>query len=273
MAIDKLKIEFGGSFQCRLATNPAHGTFGGAKPSFTGTAPNESLNMSNGWTYLYGAEVPFDRIIRLHNPISLRNALMEPWKDTAVTSVMVNNSTGGWKTAPTNVLMNEVVSLGTNTIFDARAPGAYESKEKLVNFKISIGSSAFKAVPKSDPPQLPGAGSMPRNGGWENDYKTNKPSIAAGASLDPLRKKLLNHSQPMSGGVYKPINGYAQFYAYTGSTNNCELKNVTMAASPLTTAIGSTNNFKWEVKLDFYKFDGDTLVGKVKGEVLATRIP
>jgi hypothetical protein len=46
-----------------------------------------------GWTFA-SREKPFDRVIRLSNPIQLRNALMDPWDDSLVT-VDLSFSIGG----------------------------------------------------------------------------------------------------------------------------------------------------------------------------------
>jgi hypothetical protein len=39
-------------------------------------------------TYAY-QEKPFDRIVRLSQPVDLRNARMDPWEDTTVKSVQI----------------------------------------------------------------------------------------------------------------------------------------------------------------------------------------
>jgi len=269
MPINRIEIIFKGNFQCRLATNPADGKFGGAAPRFYQAQdpldPSKTitrLDETTGWTYRYPNETPFDRIIRLSNPIAIRNGLMEPWKDTVVTSVKVDNGV-----APQNLLKGKIVSLGNSVKFDARAQGAGETSEKLMGFKLSIGAAALQAVPVAEPPQLPGGDKMPLNGTWKSDYASLKPTIIAGVATHPDRKKLFTHSE----GSDKPVDGLAKFYSFTGPSRGAELKITSMSTSALTKAIGDTKKFKWTIDLDFFKFDGDTLVGHILGTLHGVR--
>ncbi len=80
--ITRLLISFQGSFQCRLATD-------NDQPADSPT-DREGLygKRSFGWTFAY-RERPFDRVIRLSNPVDLRSALVDEWIDTTVNGVWV----------------------------------------------------------------------------------------------------------------------------------------------------------------------------------------
>src|SRR5262249_34220409 len=47
--------------------------------------------LGRGWTFAYD-EQPFDRVIRLCDPVQFRSALVDPWEDTTVTRVEASRS-------------------------------------------------------------------------------------------------------------------------------------------------------------------------------------
>jgi len=108
--ITLLNISFAGSFQARLAVGFDPGN----------SSPTDPYGIygkkSEGGTSAY-QEKPFDRIIRLSQPVDLRNARMDPWEDTTVKSVQIDSGMGVKPAPPGNPLLGQVVSLGTAAKF------------------------------------------------------------------------------------------------------------------------------------------------------------
>ena len=169
----KLWLTFAGSFQCQLATD-------GDGTNDSPTDPEGSYGKkSKGWTYAY-KEKPFDRLIRLSKPVDLRTALVDPWMDTKVYSVLVTRDPPP-KGFPMPVPVSEpadiiglVVSLGSAK-FDTDAGGGAVTKDAIIDFTFNLGGTDFTAVP-NDLPQLMGMSAM---GGkemvdWQSEYRTKK---------------------------------------------------------------------------------------------------
>ena len=108
--ITQLYISFARSFQARLAVGLDPGKSSPTDPYGTYGKKAE------GGTYAY-QEKPFDRIIRLSQPVNLRNARMDPWEDTTVKSVEIDSGRGVKPVPPGVPLLGQVVSLGTTAKF------------------------------------------------------------------------------------------------------------------------------------------------------------
>src|SRR5262245_7295592 len=91
-----------------------------------------------GWTFAYN-EKPFDRIIRLSNPVDLRQGLMDGWSDAKVAGIAVDEGKG-LRIGFTDPVIGEIVSLG-KAKFQAASPGRGDKKEALVDFHFSIGGT------------------------------------------------------------------------------------------------------------------------------------
>ena len=108
--ITRLSIDFAGSFQARLAVGFDPGN----------SSPTDPYGIygkkGEGGTFAY-REKPFDRIIRLSQPVDLRDARMDPWEDTTVKFVEIDLGRGLKPAAPGNPLLGQVVSLGTAAKF------------------------------------------------------------------------------------------------------------------------------------------------------------
>ena len=248
--IKNVQIQFSGSFQARLATdNDATGSSPTDPDGVYGTA-------SQGWTYCY-KEPHFDRIIRLSNPVSLRDALIDPWEDTAVTQIAVERDAPKWVTEAVthDILVGEIVSLGSAK-FDSSKSGI--TTETLIDFDFSLGFALTADTKQS--PQLRGVTKAPTD--WATEYKGKKPSLVA-TIADPIRKKLLDSSR---------IEDLASFFQLYDPIHPVGLENVVikrpMGILKEIDDAGSTR-FNWILDLAFFRFDGDTLTGRCEGAVTA----
>jgi hypothetical protein len=259
--IRQMHLTFQGSFQCRLATD-------GASKNASPKLPASDPTTDNGWTFAYN-EPPFDRVIRLGNPISLRKELaLDPWKDTQVTMVAVDRANGrGLEVVRTDPLLGQVVSLG-KAKFDADV-GDGATREALVDFFFSIGKKlvAGEARPM---PKSPG---VTETSTWETEYMIQKRKLLTSASAalttsQPLRYKVLT-DQPFGASTFVPgfwISNYADKFKFEGPYPSISLKDVTFAAvNGVIKEMGSPRQYNWALDLTFYRFDGDTLTGLVNG--------
>ena len=134
----RIKINFAGSFQCRLATDPDD----------TGSSPTVPRDggvgvLGRGWTFAYN-EFSFDRVIRLSNPVQLRSALVDHWEDTRVTKIeAASNEQSPLTQVDGDHLLGMTVSLGSAK-FDAKKGGGM-GYEVLIDFDFSIGGTKFTA--------------------------------------------------------------------------------------------------------------------------------
>ena len=252
----QIRVRFKGSFQCRLATDlaPTNGS-----PKGPNTPPQQNV----GWTFAYD-EPRFDRIIRLANPVALRNLLIDPFTPVKVTEIQVQPQLPftfpgqeiPFQTVPADAVLNLPVSLGNQVVFDTAA-GTGISYEALLNLKFSIGGTTFTA----DPGQLPILdGQQGADPSWGAEYATRKAALilAAQGNLPPARLSVLTNPQLFAM--------YVTFFGGRCPTKTIPLTNVNYSLS--SSGIFSTLlllGWSWTLDLAFYRFDGDTLVGQMDG--------
>jgi hypothetical protein len=264
MPIREINFGFFGSFQCRLATNPddtnasPNGPSQTRDPSFPAfTRPGQ------GWTFDFD-EALFDRVIRLSGPVSLRDGLVAPWKDAVVQGVKVDRG-GGLLDAPGDPLVGQVVSLGQAVKFDSAAGGG-PGLEALPGFELRAGT-LLRSSPGT-PPQIATSFSRPEASAWRQEYQTVKNQLA-GSIANPARRQVLRFF----------FVGYSTFFMAMGTIERFVLP------APVLSATGGVlkevadqtlprpgrraDPGRWEIHIDFYRFDGDTLVGTVNGWVKA----
>lgn len=243
-----------GSFQCRLATDPA-------PPGGSVTAPPKAGDFSLGWTFDFG-EAPLDRVIRFSNPLSLRKGgLMAPWKDTTVFAVEADRG-AGFQHELNDPLASAVVSLGANAMFDA-AKGGGPGHEAILNFELSLGS--LLTAKGSPDPICDTSMSHPMHAGWKTLYQSAKPSRISG--IPPgIRKDHI--------AVPYVQEWYAQIYGAMGKVDNATLQTPSISAPggvlAEVKAQMAVKPGSWKLLLFFWQFDGDTLVGDCQGFLSAT---
>jgi hypothetical protein len=271
--LKRIHVKFGGSFQCRLATDFASK---GASPR--DASEIEPGRPDAGWTFAF-AEQPLDRIIRLANPVSLRNALMEGFTPTRVTSIEVQHHPlfgvgfePPFLSVPSDPLLGAVVSLGANPMFDTAAGGGAVTLEAILNMQFSIGGNLFAAVPVSLPKlvgaRAPDPAFQTPNGSdsrWIAEYMLRKPQLVAPLSqqMDVRRWNLLTVLSPSAGTPYIPR--YASFFGYRCPTATFPLKDVNFILNQPGTLGSLLLGWTWSLELSFFRFDGDTLVGQMDG--------
>jgi hypothetical protein len=264
-----VRITFAGSFQARLATN-------GADQKDSPTEWVDSSPDRTGWTFSYN-ELRLDRVIRLSNPLQLRSALVDPWRDAKVTKVEVSASAlglvgGYWgpmmefKGDP---LIGQVVSLG-EAKFNSRDGGGGMGYEVLDDFAFSVGGTQFLAK-QAQKTRLTGVKDLPKE--WVAHYRQTKAAAVAGAlaGMPPARQKLLttfsSGEEKKPGAIPRFIGTYSYFYATYGEMPDIPLNQVQILANVgvLGAAKQVADQHTWRLSLTFSRFDGDTLTGQIDG--------
>ena len=254
--IQQLKVSFAGSFQSRLATDHDPTDASPTDPS------GRYGRASQGWTFAY-RESRFDRIIRLSSPVQLRNALIDSWVNVVVGKVEADQG-NGFASVPGDPLFNKLISLGAAK-FDTKAGNGGVTKEALVGVKFAI-ATMLTAEPASLP-VLDGAKGS--NKAWRAEYNSKKPQKIQSSQLDPERIKVLERKGR--------IDDYASFFQIRCPTKPIPMKAVQFASSVsgVLTQLESpaSTKYDWSARMAFYRFDGDTLTGKMDGQLLAKLKP
>ena len=266
--IEKVRIRFEGSFQCRIATgqgdeaDPPDSSPTDPYGPADGGIKNGVKGKEAGWTYAY-REAKFDRVIRLSNPVDLRNGLIDPWKDTVVTEVQADEGKG-FQLLKSDPLMGKVLSFGKHVTFDETAGGG-ALKEKLPYFKFSLGTTLLTADPR-EIPQLVGPNASQQDKSWQEEYVKRKPKLIANLAMDPVRKRVLEDRRRDT------IVTLAGFFSWRSSLKPVELVNVQyQEVNGVLLDTGDPARYAWELNVRFSRFDGDTLTGRIEGELQATR--
>ncbi|WP_328876367.1 hypothetical protein OHT76_43550 [Streptomyces sp. NBC_00287] len=262
MAFKQIKLHFQGSFQCRLATNAD-------PPDSSRSDPYGDLRLpaSTGWTFDYD-EPRFDRIIRTASPVALRAALVDDFVPTKVTGLEAQpEALFGvelpFQSVPGDPLLGLPVSLGSNPMFDEAAGGG-ATFEHVLNCNLSFGT-LLTATPTSTP-HLTGVSDT----GAGSEYLLKKPPAIAAAlaagGIVPTRVKVLTEEGP-TPLLPKYMQAYAGFFGAKASTEPVvvSLNFSPAGASGILASI--LFGWTWKLILTFSRFDGDTLTGRLDGEL------
>jgi hypothetical protein len=263
----KVRLAFSGSFQCRLATDNDGTDW---KPT---DRRGEYGTLSVGQTYAFH-EHPFDRKIRFSKPDQLREALMDPWQDVTVEWLEVNTTRakvpvgGGGLTRVTDPIVGQVVSLGEFAMFDTHTGGTYNCHEAIINLSLSIGGKMFTADADFPPPLCKAFGPFVRD--WAEEYQQRKPKLVQqfGSKMDRLRKACLEVIRE-SSGEFDYINTISYLFYIMGAYPG-KLRNVrSMGSSKLDQRKWQDVPVEWWISLTFFRYDCDTLTGRVEGQIYA----
>ncbi len=127
-----IKIQFEGWYQCRLATDPD---------------AYDDPRGSQGWTFAFAGEPDLDRIIRFHDPVSLRSH--SPKVGVYVKEVSLDDQIAGQ-----HALVGAKVSLNGNPVYDGRnGEIATSAQEPIVPWKLAINGGGI-AIETFDPIDL-----------------------------------------------------------------------------------------------------------------------
>ncbi|MFJ8082961.1 hypothetical protein ACIQ6Y_20425 [Streptomyces sp. NPDC096205] len=263
MAFKQIKIYFQGSFQCRLATNTD-------PPDVSRSDPYGDLRLpaSTGWTFDYD-EPRFDRRIRTASPVALRSALVDDFVPTTVTGIDAQpEALFGvelpFQSIPVDPLIGLPVSLGPDVMFD-EAGGGGATFEKLPNCNLSFGT-LLTATPTTTP-HLTGVSDT----GAGTEYRLKKPAaiavaLAAGAVV-PTRVKVLSEEGPIPL-LPKYLQTYSGFFGAKASTEPVPVSLNFSPAGSSGVLASILLDWTWTLGLTFSRFDGDTLTGRLEGDLL-----
>lgn len=264
MPIKELHFGFFGSFQCRLATDSDPPDVSPNVPAGVPDVAGRVNRPGKGWTFDFDEEA-FDRVIRLSNPVNLRNGLVDPWRDTLSHGVRLDRG-AGLVDVPGDPLTGLSVSLGQQVKFDASAGGG-PGTEALVGFELGVGSLLKVTAPS--PPRIRTTRGIPQSGVWWNEYKTVKKQRAE-VIMHGMRRavllKLLTHYATVFGTYMGTVDGFVLNPPPLTASSGI-LKE--LAAQTGGGLAGPGRRDRWELHVDFYRFDADTLVGTVNGWVRA----
>jgi len=265
-----IRITFAGSFQARLATNRDHT---GSSPKVPAPEDGNLKALGRGWTFAYD-ELDFDRVIRLSSPVQLRSALVDPWEDTKITKVEVSASAlgmvgGYWGPMvafPGDPLVGQVVSFGDAKFSEKKGGG--QGYEVLDEFAFSIGGSRFTARQA----QLTKMAGVNGRDEWRSHYLKTKTQQLAGAlaAMHPARRTRLTEmysgDKNKAGAIPRHIGTYSSFYAAESDMPNIPLTQVGLRGNfGILSDEKLANKLAWTLSLNFSRFDGDTLTGRVRG--------
>jgi len=255
----QIKISFSGSFQCRLATDVDQ-----AADSLNDPYGDMGQPPSKGWTFAYG-ETRFDRIIRCQTPVQLRTALVDPWEPVKVKQIQVQPESFfpgpamAWQTIPADPLLNLSVSLGNQAIFDTPQGGGGPGKEAILNCIVTFGD-LLTATPVGTP-KLKGPEQV---SAWSTEYATKKPAaiLPLLSSMNATRRKVLTTTAPNNFVEY-----YRSRFSYKDEISPINT-NVDFSPAGTTGILAAIlTGWSWTLHLTFSRFDGDTLVGRVEGDL------
>ena len=119
--------------------------------------------------------------------------------------------------------------------------------------------------------KMTGIKPLPEAGGVLNGYKKKKKDEVNRAlgTMHPDRARLLSEHEidepEDKGGGPRHIQGYAGYFAMQADMPNIPLTQVEVNGVGGVLSLTQKANLSWKLSLNFSRFDGDTLTGKIKG--------
>ncbi|MDX1979513.1 MAG: hypothetical protein SFV51_04535 [Bryobacteraceae bacterium] len=238
MPLRAIQIGFFGNFQCRLATDPDAPDASPADP-----------RAGNGWTFTFG-EVAFDRRIRFDQPVSLRDGLMDGWRSVRVNHVRGDRG-GGMAAVPTDPAMGALVRLGETAYFDQAAGGGAFTQDAVMNINLRFGEGPailLSASPVSTPNIV-----VSSDQNRQDEYMRVKPSRA------------VSHAGRRAE-IASRLPWYSAVFGFMGTIDQVAMNqpSISRLGGVLQEAASGPRG-AWQLHLDFYRFDADTLVGTANG--------
>jgi hypothetical protein len=253
----RIVIYFKGVFQDRLATD---------------LDPSDEKRGSKGWTFAHTGEPDLDRIIRFNKPIAER--LCADKVEVIVNRVNVDG------TDVDDPLIGQMVNLGKKSFFDG-SRGAGDGYEPIVNFEFHIGNNIDYIVGETqDLPHGTGAivisedeakelgvydmqqwrqlrieslKSLSFSPGSEGDISRNEriDKILSTGFVMAIREAVLRYSVPYPSIIDKNLS-------------------INPQDSPVVAKMKQNDIRQLLLNAEFYSYDGDGLVGRVRGTISAT---
>lgn len=259
-------LRFAGSFQCRLATDPAP----------TSSSPSDPFGdirrpAGMGWTFSYD-ESPFDQLIRCQTPVQLRTALVDPFEPVKVTQIEVQPEPPlepfpgfelPFQTIFSDPLLGVPGSLGDRAVFSSSAGGG-PSKEGILQCEPRFGT-LLSVTPKS----LPILKGVERVPGWRTEYLIKKAAAVAPLliSMNTTRRKVLTFINAGPPPSQPHLENYANFFELRDEITPiaADINFIPAGATGILASI--VLGWSWTLHLTFSRFDGDTLTGRVEGRL------
>jgi hypothetical protein len=238
-------ILFEGIFQLRLATD---------------VDPSDELRGKLGWTFAYDEESDLDRIIRFNYPIAERSFVDNVGvfvKSAYLDGQYIDDS-----------LIGQMVNLGSQSYFDGTA-GA-NGREPIINFELHVGNDNDYICGRSNMPPVGngafairpelaaelGLGSMIKLKALKESRKQALQST--GNSID--RQRLVNIDRSLNFGVLMMQVDYnTRIDELILNPYNSEVVKIIYDKA--------IRNLLFRAL--FYSFDGDGLIGHVRGEIVS----
>ena len=233
-SIHLLGFHFAGIFQLRLPTDPD---------------TSDDARGHSGWTRAYGNESDLDRVIRFNNPISPRS--FTPGVGVRVTDAYSDGQ------HLNDSIIHQTVNLGQNSFFDG-SKGA-DGHEPIINLEIHVGNNQDYLYCQAEQPPL-GNGAHATSHPLPNFQSLfNSRKQALQASTNPIDIERLRNISISLNTIY-----LAQVdYQHTFNSN--------IQFSPDDSEIIKTMQERQintlSLKMGFYGYDGDALVGYVNGDI------
>jgi hypothetical protein len=220
-----------------------------------------------GGTFAYD-ERAFDRVIRLSNPVDLRNCLVDPWRNTSVTQVLFGTGQRPAGTPEVTPLNGGLVTVGNqNPTPDKPGPmfsashndHARPGYEVILNFHLNIGG-----IIDADTSTSPRVGIFATYPLWGVEFTMRKTTKFQADKVGMhLQRALFVQEHGLNGNsshfVYYEIFNKL-FIAQNSITFNMD--------AGIVSQLNQIPNAQWRLAMAFYRYDDDTLTGQVDGSLL-----
>ncbi|MDG3005649.1 hypothetical protein [Paludisphaera mucosa] len=247
--ISQLDIAFAGSFQARLAVGMDSSAASPTDPYGVYGQKSGGLPATHAFR-----ERPFDRIIRLSNPVDLRNLQVNPWSDTVVRSVNLLVDGKYQSAAPGSTLVGQTVSLGD------RARWIEDEGWELEGMILSMGPFLIGRSTAN----MPGTNvnTIPARQAEYQKQKAARISAPDGA-IDPIRLRVLTEM------LMTNLKSWSENYTNIGSYD-CRLDPGSLVFTAKFgggATMDTPKNYLWGASLAFSHWDVDALCGRLNGAV------
>lgn len=228
-------FNFKGVFQCRLPTD---------------MDPSNEPRGRSGWTFAYADEPDLDRVIRFNNPTSTRPHV--PNIGVIITDGIIDNE------HVSDSLLGHSVNLGSESYFDGR--GGADGHEPIANFEFHMGDNKDYIFGESEVP--------PRGNGGHT------PNFPLPINLEDLRnsrieKLKLEEDEISKSRLQNILRSLWAIYNMEVTYNvTLIIKEYNPLDSNIIRLLQENNIPILDLKINFYGYDGDGLVGYVDGSLM-----
>jgi hypothetical protein len=230
-------FQFAGIFQLRLATDPD---------------PSDDPRGDSGWTRAYGNEPDFDRVIRFNNPISPRS--FAPGVGVRIINAYIDGQHFN------DSIINQTVNLGPTSFFDG-SNGA-DGHEPIIDFELHVGNNQDYLYCQAEQPPL-GNGAHATSHPLPNFQSLfNSRNQALQSSTNPIDVERLRNLSISLNTIYLSQVDYQ--YVFNSNIH------FSSSDSEIIRTMEERQTNTLSLKMHFYGYDGDGLVGYANGDISGT---